>query len=327
MKRFINRQTLSLLLFYSGILYLILLAGKWQGHNSPLFLVGHRVIPRRHDNTHDDGVDDMALSSGHAITDDEFERRLRFVMRFRRAGDPRDLGHGKPSNEAFYLTMDDGYLDNRDIAGPSLRKMGVKAVIFLVGELLRRPSTLPWWDAWGANNDADIPGESAVARYNRRCGEMKRGFLGLLRHASPPACAENPKHLELYLSATAAQKLHADGTYYLGSHTQSHPNLTVLSAEEISQEIENGIAATRSMPGYLPIFAFPFGVYDDRVLAALDSRKDIAMAFATGRGENTSRLTIRRVSLNTPSFPMFAAECAGVFDVLKRIRMLSATHS
>lgn len=317
MKRFINRRTLSFFLYYSGILRLILLAMKWRGHGRPLILVGHRVLSQEIDGDNVDAVDRMALLSGHAITGREFEHRLRFIRRFRATGDPAELAQGKPSNEAFYLTLDDGYLDNKTVAGPILRKLHIKAVIFIIAELLRRSSLLPWWDIWGARSHRGGSVAPTVTEYLARCGAMKREFLGLDRHKIPLAYEEGEINRELYISESAARGLFADGVFYLANHSQSHANFTCLSPEEIVEEIEGGTAALRHLPGYLPLLAYPFGQYDNRVLAILKSRNDIVMAFATGNGTNNDRFTIRRVNLNIRPFCLFAAECAGIFHYRK----------
>lgn len=316
MKRFINRRILSFFLYYSGVVPAALLIMKWKGHGAPLILVGHRVLPKNNNDA--SGINDMALLSSHAITDREFERRLRFIKRFRDAGDPRDLGHGNLSNRAFYLTLDDGYLDNKIVAGPILRKLRIQAIIFVVGELLRRPTLLPWWDIWGARSHLNNNAKLSVMEYMKKCGDMKRGFLGLTQHKTPVAYDEDSNGKEWYISENAARELHADGVFYIANHTQSHANLTCLPAEKIAEEILQGMAAIRDLPGYLPVLAYPFGQYDKRVLAFLESRNDIAMAFATGNGTNNSRFTVRRVNLNTRHFYLFAAECAGIFNFLKK---------
>lgn len=317
MKRLINRRILSFFLYYSGIVAVILLIMKWKGHGAPLILVGHRVLPERRKDADASGINHMALLSSHAITDHEFERRLRFIKRFREAGDPKDLGHGSPLNRAFYLTLDDGYLDNKNVAGPILRKLHIKAIIFIVDELLHRPTLLPWWDAWGARHENDHT-KSSVMEYMKKCGDMKRGFMGLKRHKTPLAYDEDKNRKEWYISENVARELHKDGVFYIANHTQSHANLTCLPTEQIAEEILQGMASIRNFPGYLPVLAYPFGQYDKRVLAFLESRNDITMAFATGNGANDSRFTMKRVNLNIKPFYLFAAECAGIFHFFRK---------
>ncbi len=310
MKRFINRRTVAWTLYYTGILYLIGMLARWIGENTPLFLMGHRVLP---DNNRADTLDDidrMAHLSGHAITATDLKRRLKFVRRLRPAGDPSELTSGMPRNKAFYLTFDDGYRDNITIAAPILQKLGIKAVIFLIGDMVKNPNILPWWDSWGADalrvsrNDDD-----AVSAYGKRCLEQKNISRGL-RCDSTPVYEENNRHC-LYLSERDIKQ--ENQTFYFACHTASHANLTLLNDAEISTEIEEGIATIRDAPNYLPLLAFPFGSYNERVLSYLQGDSDITLAFATWRGIHKNRYCVSRVNLNTSPYYLFVAECLGVF--------------
>jgi peptidoglycan/xylan/chitin deacetylase (PgdA/CDA1 family) len=310
-KKFLNRRTIAAALYYSGLLFMIGYMKKYLHMKSPLYLTGHRVLPAGH--AHISDIDNMALISGHAITDHELARRLRFVMRYRAVGNPVDLARGMPSGDAFYLTFDDGYLDNLRVAGPQLKKLGIKAVIFIVGELLRNPKLLPWWDAWGSPKYNKQISQNSPHYYMQLCRNMIATSRGLLRDG-PEAYTSVDNINRLYMSEHDARQAFSEGTFYPASHTLSHANLTLLSESEIAEEINGGIEAVRNLPNYLPLLAYPFGFFNKKVLSYLKSRNDISLAFATRWGTAGNQFALKRVNLNTAPFCLFAAECIGVFD-------------
>lgn len=318
MKRLINRRTAAWLLYYSGLLHLCGLLTKWSGNSGPLLLTGHRVLASKHDDL--SNIDRMALASGHAITASELERRLKSVMWLRSPGNPADLAAGTPKSGAFYLTFDDGYLDNLQAATPVLEKLGIKAIIFLVSDLVMNPNKLPWWDAWGEEELAAHPDEAkAVSAYGKRCLQYKKTSQGLLRDTN--AFGLSVQGQRLYLTEEEIRQ--AGGkTFYFANHTATHANLTQLNEQEIAQEIETCSTALQGLPGYLPLLAFPFGAYDQRVLSYLQAGSMFSMAFATGCGSDKDRYCLRRLNLYTSPYYLFVAECVGIFDLLRKLRRL-----
>ncbi|HDL86641.1 MAG TPA: polysaccharide deacetylase family protein [Candidatus Acetothermia bacterium] len=317
MKRLLNRRLIAWLLYYTGTLFLIGFAARWLGLGRPLFLMGHRVLPANRRKVHRSEIDRMALLCGHAITDIEMKRRLKLISRLHPIGDPRDLIKGVPKDNAFYLTFDDGYRDTLENGGPVLRALGIKAVMFVVADLLHAPQQMPWWDRWGAEALHTCPDtRQAIALYQRRCGEQKQVSLGLRRDDAESSSSATTD--ALYVSQL--QLRHGTDVFYVANHTASHPNLAQLTEEEIAGEIEVGTRAICGIPGYLPLFAFPFGAYDERVLSYLHSHPGITMAFATGCGSARDHLSIRRINLNTSPYYLFVAECVGIFDRLYRMR-------
>lgn len=320
MKRLINQRTAAWLLYYSGLLHLFGLLAKYSGKSRPLLLMGHRVLASNQGPL--SNIDRMALASGHAITASELEHRLKWVMKLRSPGNPVDLTAGMPASNTFYLTFDDGYLDNLHAAAPVLEKLGVKAIIFLVSDLVANPNKLPWWDAWGEEELAAHPDQAqAVSAYGKRCLKYKKTSKGLLRDTN--AFSSSALGQRLYL--TEEELRQAGGkTFYFANHTATHANLTQLNDQEIRQEIETCSAALQGLPGYLPILAFPFGAYDQRVLSYLQAGSSFSMAFATGSGSDAERYCLRRLNLYTSPYSLFVAECVGIFDFLRKLRRLFA---
>jgi len=311
-----NRRVVACFLYYLGLLHLFGLLVKWTGNSKPLLLTGHRVLASK--NAELSNIDRMALASGHAITDTELERRLKQIMWLRSPGHPNELTTGMPASNKFYLTFDDGYLDNLQYSMPVLERLAIKAIIFLVSDLVANPNKLPWWDTWGAEElSAHSEEAKAVSVYGERCLKYKRISKGLLRDTN--AFRERGSEYRLYLTEEELRKI-GGKTFYFANHTATHANLTQLTEPEIAYEIETCTAAIRDLPGYLSLLAFPFGAYDERVLAYLQSKSKFPMAFATGIGSNTNKYCFKRLNLNTSPYYLFMAESVGVFDFLSRIR-------
>jgi peptidoglycan/xylan/chitin deacetylase (PgdA/CDA1 family) len=299
-----RREVLAAVLYRLGVAHAVGGFRRLFGLGPAIYLMGHRVLPAGA--AAGDPVDRMALLSGHAITPHALERRLRFVQRWvMPAGDPAELRHGLSRRRAFYLTFDDGYRDNAEVAAPVLDRLGIRAVIFFVADLLARPTATPWWDRWGADELAKQPADAgtAVASYGARCKQFKQRFAGL----RDTDLRDGPRR---YLTRDELAAL--PDTFYAGNHTCSHANLTLLNEAELARHIDDGSAALRAHPRYLPLLAFPFGFFNDAVLKRLREAPTHALAFATGNGQDGNALCQRRVNLNVQPFSLFALQCAGV---------------
>jgi peptidoglycan/xylan/chitin deacetylase (PgdA/CDA1 family) len=73
----------------------------------------------------------------------------------------------------------------------------------------------------------------------------------------------------------------------LGSHTMSHPDLRKLTDEDLMSELEGSKAAIEKITGRpCRTFAYPYGLYDDRVTAATAAAGyDLAFAWLPGPWE------------------------------------------
>lgn len=299
-----SRSVAAEMLYRCGLVHMV---GRWRrfrNRGGPIFLMGHRVLPSVAANG--DPVDRMALLSGHAITPEELQRRLEFVHRHvMPKGDPAVLAHGLPAQRRFYVTFDDGYLDNLLHAGPVLEALNIKAIIFFVGKLVQQPNAVPWWDSVGgdaltAANDQD----EAITDYGARCAAKKRQFDGLSEGELGMTGSRR--------YASAAELMSLPDTFFAANHGASHANFSRLDAEALTQEIEAGDAVVRRSPQYLPVLAFPFGSYDSRVKDWLTAANRYRLAFATGNGIEGDPQCQRRINLNVKPFSLFAAQCVGL---------------
>jgi peptidoglycan/xylan/chitin deacetylase (PgdA/CDA1 family) len=99
----------------------------------------------------------------------------------------------------------------------------------------------------------------------------------------------------------------------LGAHTQNHPLMSQISAEQAQAETAGSIRDLRREIGeVLPIFAYPSGGYNSDVVNILKG-EDIQIAFTTQRGLNnlqiTDRFQLKRINVGPgTSLPVLRAQ-------------------
>ncbi|MBX6377909.1 MAG: polysaccharide deacetylase family protein [Clostridia bacterium] len=84
----------------------------------------------------------------------------------------------------------------------------------------------------------------------------------------------------------------------IGSHTLTHPDLRTLAAGRLARELADSRRVLERLTGRpVRVLAYPFGAYDQRVVAAV-RRAGYRVAVTTTAGVNTERtdlLTLRRI--------------------------------
>lgn len=134
---------------------------------------------------------------------------------------------GRPlPHHALLVTLDDGWADNADYAGPILRRLGLPALLFVTGDILGRE--LPFW-----------PEQIVGAARSGRLGAEELRRLAADAGAQPPAVAE-----PLVLARTAIDAL------------------TAMPADRRSALLEQWPALTQGVRG--PVWASPDRLRDLR---------------------------------------------------------------
>jgi peptidoglycan/xylan/chitin deacetylase (PgdA/CDA1 family) len=129
-----------------------------------------------------------------------------------------------PPRRSAVITIDDGYVDNLEIADPILRRARFPATIFLVSDLL------------GQDNN----------------------------WAQDPTLRGRP-----LMSADRAVRAR-NGVLRFGVHTRTHASLPKVSDDQVREEVAGSRAdLERALGIATPTFAYPFGDYDERSLAAV----------------------------------------------------------
>jgi peptidoglycan/xylan/chitin deacetylase (PgdA/CDA1 family) len=193
-----------------------------------------------------------------------FETHLR-VLRDRgyatgTTGDLEAMAAGRrPPGRLAFLSFDDGYRDNYEVAWPLLRAHGLRATIFVLPPLLDQP-VLRWPEA--------------------------EGYI-----------AHHPDVMRP-LTWTQVETMAADGMV-IGSHTGSHPHLRGLGDEELRQELLDSRRAVQERIGVCDLLAYPFGEWDLRVaLAAAAAGYRFAFSLPPAVRPLTTPMSIPRISVD-----------------------------
>lgn len=170
-------------------------------------------------------------SSYLALAPSIFEEQLAHLSSrgFRSGGvaDLRRLDRGErlPGMTAF-LTFDDGYLDNAEVAMPLMRKYGFRPMIFVIPGRLEHGDGFDWPEL-----AADYAASSDVMR--AMTWDMVERIIG-------------------------------EGAE-IGSHTMTHPHLVELGEDELATELGESKALIEKRLGDCPTLAYPFGEWSPTV--------------------------------------------------------------
>ena len=204
------------------------------------------------------------------------------------------VGGERLSCDNFAVTLDDGYLDNRQLAGPCLSKYGIHGLVFLPTDFIDGRRHF-WWvrlndlvRAAGPETDRCI--RPYLATYTE-LEELSRTFVltnVATRRTLRESLAEFIDGLEVLrqeqfldglenitgrpavsclplLTWNDAAAMISEG-FECGSHTRSHPHMTMLSSIANHEETVEGVRTIAARTGTTPIaFAYPYGDFDDRV--------------------------------------------------------------
>lgn len=168
-------------------------------------------------------------------------------------------GDGAGHRPRAAVTFDDAYRGALEIGLPELADRGVPATVFVCPGLLDEAGF--WWDRL-SRTEGGLPPE-----LRKRALEEHRGRQRMILDAFETRPME-----ESWMLPGDREDLRRAGALpgvTLASHTWSHPNLAALPEEEVAAELDDCRAwlreafPDRSLPEHL---AFPYGLYDDRVL-------------------------------------------------------------
>jgi peptidoglycan/xylan/chitin deacetylase (PgdA/CDA1 family) len=275
-----------------------------------------------------------------SVSEKNFAGQLEYLLRYyevmplERAVELIERGESLPENAAA-ITFDDGYRDNYDKALPLLERHGCTATFFVsTAPLSDRqplwPNELFLWFAETRAARLVLPGASlngerlsfelgsrrrrkaahrAVEALLLRVGNAERERLigeiaerlGVSRAAERPAM----------LTWAQVKKIAAAGMT-IGSHTATHPVLSMLTADDAMKELTGSKASLeRELSRSVTLFAYPFGSPADfnRETQALVLKAGYTAACSTIIGVNDAgadRLALRRVGAHDDPPGLFA---------------------
>ncbi len=257
------------------------------------------------------------------------------------------LLEGKPLPQyPLFITFDDGYQDNFEIALPALKSRSMPATIFLTTGYIddRRPfdwdlaaycfhhtpldeATLPYMGArsWNGAASREKLTQSWLERLKLLSDQERQlaiNALPTLLHVSKPNGFFSGKQMSWEQIRAAG-----DAGISFGAHTKNHPILTRVPAEKAKAEIADSKRRIEAETGQsVNLFAYPNGMATDFNPQIQQMVKELGMqaAFtllpgpAKLREAKKNRFAIRRIFVNhKDSLPCFAGKIMGASRLLR----------
>lgn len=265
------------------------LATAEQAGTTWLVVMYHRVI---------ESTDSDPFRLGMCVTERRFREQVAF---FADKFEPITVLEGvsrlragkRFPRRAVSITFDDGYRDNADIAWPILRQRDMPMSLYVPSGIFQLHAH-HWWDrvihAVYTTDKREISlgsvgmgGQNAVLNLSeRQRGIAVRRILEMLWSKPITSALESVAAIETSLqppkqgatlpetvSKEQLRRLSEEGVE-VGAHSVTHPNMRLLSDDEIAREVSASKQALEELLG-TPIagFAYPSGFYDDRVVQAV----------------------------------------------------------
>jgi glycosyltransferase involved in cell wall biosynthesis/peptidoglycan/xylan/chitin deacetylase (PgdA/CDA1 family) len=222
--------------------------------------------------------------------------------------------HGR----SVLITFDDGYKDFAEYAWPILRKYALPAVLFVPTAYPGNPERRFWWDrlyyAMASAPDKQlrdtllgiwpngIDGERIATLKKVQClikATPHKQAMDLIDKLVERLAAGPPPRSSV-LNWDELRDLEKQGVA-IGAHTHTHPILTRMSQEEISEEVHcSQTELEQEIRTVRPIFCYPSGEHDGSVVRILEE-EGFKAAFTTRDGQNDLRvqdpLQLRRTNI------------------------------
>jgi peptidoglycan/xylan/chitin deacetylase (PgdA/CDA1 family) len=257
-------------------------------------LAYHRVVSSRE-------LARQPIQPGMYVHVDSFERQMRFlkdwfaVLPLAEVLDRWETGRWDPGRRYCAITFDDGWRDNHTYAYPILTRYGLPSTIFVCTDLVGTdrwfwPDRLLYLVREAARKPWHVTPRSLLARIlpGGKVGAPARGSPGdLAEHAIAVLKGKTEREIEDVLEGFRrdldvpwpAERVLLDwreveemsrGGVSFGSHGCSHRILTLCSDDDVEREVAGSLRTlTGKSVNVVPVFAFPNGSYDDRVLRHL----------------------------------------------------------
>jgi peptidoglycan/xylan/chitin deacetylase (PgdA/CDA1 family) len=253
---------------------------------------------------------------------------------------------GAPPADAVAVTFDDGYADNLIAAKPILERSGIPATVFVTTSAVDNAGEL-WWDelerillaaaelpaelhmvlgereiAWSSD-----PGDrsGAAEAFGKKTGERWRAYEAIYEQLLRAPYATKLRVLAdlaiwagVATDARPSRRLitHAElvdlasgGVVTIGAHTETHPLLAGLAADEQWTEISRSKLLLEEMLGQpIDTFAYPYGSYDARTVSCV-RRAGFTLACHTRSGtvgRHTNRFELPRLHVRDWDGDQFA---------------------
>ena len=170
-----------------------------------------------------------------SVTPERFEQQLRYLVdRGYRGATFSEAVLGGMDDRVVAVTFDDGCISVLELAAPIMERLGIPGTVFVPTDHVGRdlPMSWPGIDRW----------------------------------------VGGPHQDELLPMSWAQLRSLDEAGWEIGSHTMSHPRLTEISDRQLDEELSGSRRQCEQMlGGRCRSLAYPYGDFDDRVVAAASS--------------------------------------------------------
>jgi peptidoglycan/xylan/chitin deacetylase (PgdA/CDA1 family) len=183
--------------------------------------------------------------------------------------EPVDFRNAQPAGcrrkLPIVFTFDDGWVDTYAVAFPIAREYRIPFVVFVCPELLDK--AVPFWPehlvALMRETGASLPSDEAeqlIERLKRALPEQREQYLAKLRQKAPTNTEQvRAMSADRTMSWTAVRQMVGQGVC-IGSHTQTHQILTMISPESVQRELRDSKASIENVLSQCcETFAYPNG--------------------------------------------------------------------
>jgi peptidoglycan/xylan/chitin deacetylase (PgdA/CDA1 family) len=243
-----------------------------------------------------------------SATPEGFARQMKHLERFYRVVSMPEVleavekGRALPKR-AVLVTFDDAHADFAEIAWPILKQLRLPATMFVPTAYSNQPERAFWWDrlyqAFAATTRAAINVSPLGHLPLLPLDQKRRSLRAVQNHVTTlphceamrlvdSLCAElglNCAKGGSVLTWKQLRQLSSEGLT-LGSHTRTHPLMTLITPEQMREEVQGSQEdLQREIGACLPIFCYPNGNHNDAVVRVL-REQGIRLAFTTLSGPN-----------------------------------------
>ena len=236
-----------------------------------LILGHHRINPEARD--------------GLSVSNADFETQLKHLLKngYECVSLEEAFRSGQPLNKGkrFAITIDDGYKDNYLHAFPILKKLGVKATLFVATYYLDTGALFPW--------------------------VRPEDYTEMLPEDYPMTWDELDEMVE-------------DGCVEVGSHTMTHPMLSTLESGAAYTEIRDSKEILEDRYSKeMPMFCYPAGNFNDETVQLVEKAGYTAAVVSPDKYLEDTPFTLRRVGLDRGTTPLlFQVKISSFWEALER---------
>ena len=304
--------------------------------NSVAFFCFHRVLPRERIESDGNPNHEFTVSTEFF---DNFLKELKKTHRLCSLDEAIDHLRNGSSEQIAHITFDDGYKDNLDYALPILEKHNAPATIYITTRFAEGDAWVWWIELW----DIVLASDSIAYRFDNQDVDLdchsKQDKVIIFKHLSEKFSSltiEQQKELlwslskstkrasyfDLCLNWSDIKRLDAHPLITIGSHTHSHPNLSVETDDDAFYEIAHSkLLLEAGLGRKIDHLAYPFGGRGEFGIREIDIAKNIGYVSAVTtickKWDKDSLFTLPRYFVTESSSPsILQSRISGLCNIL-----------